>query len=519
MKKIKWILGSLLLAITLIPNVLQAQTYNDTFNANAIWLHGEYTVKTKPGKRIVQTMNVITRDRDGQFVYCIEPGIPLTSDAIAGYDYDQATISNMTLQQWDRVMLLSYYGYGRKTDSYDHSELKWYAVTQMMIWQTVSNGYDIYFTDVLDGNKITKYASEMEEMEKLLREHYTKPSFNNTTLNMTVGETLEIEDTNNALSKFDVTTNNNFEITKSGNKMQITAKTVSESSIDMVNRDVAYSTPPVVYVDPSIQDVVCVGYYDPITAFFNVKVQGGAVNIHKDGEELLLENGSYEYKEIILSGVKFGLYAEEDIVINGKIIFSKNQFISELITDENGNVSYGNLPFGKYYLKEIQTTSNNVLDETLHSFELKYKDEFTDVVYEDLTIKNKLAKSTLEFTKTDISDDKALPNTKICIYTEDGTEVFCGITDENGKIIINDLFVGRFYILETEAPEGYILNPEKMWFEITEDGQVIKAKMTNELKVKVPKTGLPALTITDVVSLAFLIGGVTFVVYNKKNKK
>ena len=51
--------------------------------------------------------------------------------------------------------------------------------------------------------------------------------------------------------------------------------------------------------------------------------------------------------------------------------------------------------------------------------------------------------------------------------------IFSGKTDKDGKIIIDKLVYGKYYILEKEAPEGYVLNPDKMWFEIKEDGVVV----------------------------------------------
>ena len=45
----------------------------------------------------------------------------------------------------ERISLLAYYGYGYE----GHSDQKWYAITQVMIWRTTNPESDIYFTDTL----------------------------------------------------------------------------------------------------------------------------------------------------------------------------------------------------------------------------------------------------------------------------------------------------------------------------------------------------------------------------------
>ena len=89
-------------------------------------------------------------------------------------------------------------------------------------------------------------------------------------------------------------------------------------------------------------------------------------------------------------------------------------------------------------------------------------------------MKDKKIAGTLEFTKTDVSTSQPLPNTLIEIYNDKDELIFSGRTDENGKIIIEELEYGKYYILEKEAPEGYQLNSNKMYFEIKEDGEIVK---------------------------------------------
>lgn len=186
-------------------------------------------------------------------------------------------------------------------------------------------------------------------------------------------------------------------------------------------------------------------------------------------------------------------------------------------TDKNGEINVSPLRTGTYTVKEIENdlTDRYVLPEAQTI-------TITDGQTAELSFYNKVKEGKIIITKTDVSTGKVIPNCKIEILDEDGNVVVRGITDENGVVEFT-LEYGKYYYREYDAPEGYILDETPYAFEITEDGQIIEAVMTNEAEVEEtsevsPKTGTQIMAVVAILLISSAALG-TLLLYSKKRKK
>ena len=252
--------------------------------------------------------------------------------------------------------------------------------------------------------------------------------------------------------------------------------------------------------------------------FANIPITG-QVTIHKVGEEIIYESDSYQYEEIPLDGVVYELYAQDDILSgDGILVYHANDLIGTYETNENGDLLISDLYLGNYCLIETSTLEGFVLDSTKHCFELKNKDSSQVVVSLEFFFKNYLAKGSWELTKTDISTGEALPNVKFEVYNEENVKIFEGYTNEAGKILLENLPVGKYYFVESESLDDYILNPEKQFFEIKKNGDIVKSTMENT-RFEVPDTGLSDSKLLNIAGGLIVIVGLGYLIYENRKKK
>lgn len=240
--------------------------------------------------------------------------------------------------------------------------------------------------------------------------------------------------------------------------------------------------------------------------------------IRTDGEMVIVENEAgvgfvnqpikgnvtttkvdVNYPESKLTGAVFHIYADTDK--NGKFDADIDTFVIALNETEIGIYLAESIRYGGYFLYEETAPEGYVKDNTYHYFEIRNDGETVTVEnMAGIGFTNKPITGELELTKTDVTDGTPLAGVGFRIKDADGNIVAEGYTDESG-IAKFTLGYGKYTYSEFDPLEGYIANTDEYPFEITEDGQIVKASMTNE---KIPTPDIPQTG--DNSNLGFWIG-------------
>lgn len=222
---------------------------------------------------------------------------------------------------------------------------------------------------------------------------------------------------------------------------------------------------------------------------FNIDV----TNIAPTGEIHLVKTDKDTNE--LLSGVIFELSAKEDIYsLDGRktLLYAKDEKVSVDIsqdglymTNELGEVHIVGLPLGKYEIKEVKTLEGYIPDQKKYDINLSYNDTEQLVYFTDLDIKN--VKTTVEISKTDVTDSKELEGAHLSLFDKDNNLIEKWISGKEPHIV-RGLHIGEEYRFHEDlSPLGYATANDVV-FTVKGDGETTKVIMKDEItKVDISK--------------------------------
>ena len=212
-----------------------------------------------------------------------------------------------------------------------------------------------------------------------------------------------------------------------------------------------------------------------VSATFLNERQKATVRVEKQDEET----------KNPLSGGIYGLYAAEDIKVDGKTVVPKGTLIEKATTGADGKASYkAELPINySYSIREIQAPELYLRNsEDTYTFTFKFTNDKEEKVNFSHTFTNKRVNATIDLVKEDSEtgnsaqgdavfegaiyglyarEDINHPDGRSGVLYKKDEQVATLTIDKEGKASVSNLYLGKYYLKEITPPVGYLLDEEE----------------------------------------------------------
>lgn len=418
MKKYMIFLLTLILLIGLKTKGVNAETFYESDYLN-YYIHAE---NGNTNKWFQERMYRETSDNLP--AYCIEPFkiFNASSEYNASGNIDQPT--------YEKLSEIATFGYGYNENGYNHTDIKWYTATQMLIWKTLEPQSTFYFLDGPNGNRVNYLENEMNEIKRIIEIYETVPDLRGVDFGK-VGDTLEMHDLNNVLSYYE---SSDPKVEINGNTIKYKNVEKGAHMVEIIKKRPKTNIVSMFYETANGQNLFVGGDVPRQITAITYRGYENTVKIVKFDRDT--ENG-IPSGEGELKGAVLGLYRVDD------------KLLGEYTLKDSVLLELHNLLPGNYYIKEITPGKGYTVNEEKFPFEIN---DDTDLI--GIRIHNKIIEREITIHKTYEDTLKGEEGIEFEIKNYKGETVNKIKTDKDG-IAKAVLPYGKYTVSQLNTSKGY----------------------------------------------------------------
>lgn len=422
-----------------------------------------------------------------ELVYCIEPIVPIhTGTPVVPSD----TLNESTRKHLSYIASSGYNVSNRQSD-------KWYAATQLYIWEVL--GYTFQMKGFDD------YVNYKQEIIQRVNAFEKLPSFHGEKVTLQKGMSKIIEDKNNVLSLFQqIHHEGSAKLQVNGNVLSLSSDTnvYSEGKIQIKKVADEEVGLPIVYqganqvVQKVIKPFIPTNFLSELwyrnQSFGKIRIDKQAM-LFSSVKKMKSDFGEVyvpQFEKGTLPEVKVEIYAKEDIVdVWGRVVHKKDALLQTLTSTKQG-VSSIPLMSGRYYVKESKSVDGYIVDETIKDVTIsnnnaQIEEVAVNLFNEKSKVNIQLKKVWEEGSLLDISEayqdvvfgiytkQDLYAHSKTLLVPKDNLVFISGLTKEGYLKENIDLPLGEYYLRELQTNEHFVLEETKYHFSIKPNGKEI----------------------------------------------
>ena len=244
---------------------------------------------------------------------------------------------------------------------------------------------------------------------------------------------------------------------------------------------------------------------DPLVVEYSNMPQKGSVKAMK----VDAETG----EPVPAAGIEFDLVAASDIKTgDGVVHVPAGEIAAHIVTAADGTATAEDLYLGSYRIVETLAPEGYVLNGEPVDVTLSYAGQEVEAAYAESEFGDVPQKGIIEAHKVDAESGLpvAVPGIEFRVtaaadvVTPDGTVrahegdvVAEVVTGDDGKAETPELYLGRYEVEETLAPDGYVLNTEPVEVELSYAGQEVAVTRAGAVVEDAPQKGVIEIVKTD----------------------